>query len=141
MADANVLAKIPQRYFDAWNGRDEHALDDFFASTFVWKDPLLPSPIDNLEGAQYFMTGSWEGFSDLRFELVGGPMIDEANSRVSQTWLMTGTNDGEFAGSDPTNNKTELLGTDVWTVDDAGQVTELIACYDSVTVLRDLGMF
>lgn len=140
MADASVLAGIPQTYFAAWNARDDHALDDFFAPEFSWQDPLLPAPIDNTEGAQYFLSSTWEGFSDLHFALVGGPMIDEVNSRVSQTWLMTGTNDGDFAGSDPTNKKTELLGIDVWTVDDAGRVTELIACYDSVVVLRDLGM-
>ncbi|MGH8998872.1 MAG: ester cyclase [Acidimicrobiia bacterium] len=141
MADAQVLAKIPQVYFDAWNGRDNHALDGFYADRFTWTDPLLPGPLDSLEGAQGFLSGGWAGFSDLRFELIGGPLVDEANGRVAQTWRMLGTHDGEFPpGAPPTGKPVDIIGTDVWTVNDAGQVTELRACYDALTVMRQLGL-
>lgn len=140
-ADANTLAKICQVYFDAWNGRDNHALDTFFASSFKWIDPLLPPEgITSLEGAQGFMTGSWAGMSDLKFELVGGPMIDEANSRVAQEWTMVGTLDGEFNGIPPTNKTANLRGIDIYEVNDQGQVTAMSANYDSISLLRQFGL-
>lgn len=136
-----MLAKIPQRYFDAWNGRDGHALDDFFAPTFTWSDPMLPCPIDDVEGAQAFLATGWEGFSDIRFELIGGPLVDEQGGRVAQHWRMLGTHDGEFAGTPGSGNRCDLAGVDVFTVDTDGRVIELCACYDSITLMRQLGFF
>lgn len=140
-ADPNALAKVPQVYFDAWNGRDNHALDNFFAPTFTWVDPLLPPEgITSIEGAQGFMTATWTGMPDGKFDLIGGPMIDEANSRVSQEWRFTGTLTGEFNGIPPTNKTTVCSGIDVYSVNDAGQVTAMSANYDSATLLRGLGL-
>jgi hypothetical protein len=140
-ADAQVLAKIPQRYFEAWNGRDVHALDDFFAPKFSWIDPLLPPEgISSIEGAQGFLSASWGGMSDLKFEMIGGPMVDEANSRVAQEWRMTATLDGEFNGIAATNKSAVLLGVDIWVSDDGGRVTKMSANYDSLTLLRQFGL-
>lgn len=140
-ADANALAKVPQVYFDAWNGRDPHALDTFFAATFAWIDPLLPPEgITNLAGAQGFMSASWGGMSDLKFELIGGPMVDEANGRVAQEWRMHGTLDGEFNGIPATGKSAVLTGIDVYTVNDQGQVTAMSANYDSISLLRQFGL-
>lgn len=140
-ADAQTLAKIPHTYFEAWNGRDNHALDGFFASTFSWIDPLLPPEgITNLAGAQGFMTGTWTGFSDTHFELIGGPLVDEANGRVAQQWLFTGTFDGEFNGIPPTGKAATLPGVDTYVVGADGLVTGMQAHYDSVSLLRQVGL-
>lgn len=139
-ADTTTLATVPQRYFDAWNGRDESAIDGVLADRFAWIDPLLPAPLDSLEGAHGFMTGTWAGMSDLRFELVGGPAVDEASGRVAQEWRMLCTHDGEFNGVPATNKTVDILGTDVFTADGDGRVTEIRAYYDSVSILRQLGL-
>jgi len=136
-----MLDKIPQLYFGAWNGRDVHALDEFFASSFTWSDPMLPCPIDDVEGAQAFLASGWEGFSDISFELIGEPLVDEPGGRVAQQWRMLATHDGDFAGTPPSGNRCDLVGVDLFTVDSSGRVTELCACYDSAALMRQLGFF
>lgn len=139
--DLDQLAKVPQRYFDAWNGRDISALDDFFAPTFEWTDPMLPVPIDDIDGVHAFLETGWEGFPDIRFELLGGPLVDNTSGRVAQHWRMFATHDGEFAGTPATGNSCEITGADVFAVDANGRVTALEACYDAMTLMRELGFF
>lgn len=137
--DPKALVEVPRRYFDAWNGRDETVIDALLAPEFTWTDPLLPGPMDSVEDAHAFMTGAWAGLSDLRFELVGDPAPDEAGGRVAQEWRMLCTHDGEFNGVPATGNTVDILGTDVFTVDGDGRVTDVRAYYDSISVLRQLG--
>lgn len=139
-ADTTTLTGVPGRYFDTWNARDESAIDDLMADSFDWNDPLLPAPLENAEGARAFLTGSWAGFPDLRFELIGDPLVDEARGRVAQVWRMLGTHDGEFNGIPATGKAMDVIGTDVFTVGADGRVTEIRACYDSLTALRQLGI-
>jgi len=138
--ETTTLAAVPGRYFDTWNGRDLHAIDALLADEFQWIDPLLPGPLEDLEGAHMFYEGSWEGMPDLRFELIGGPLVDEANSRVAQEWRMLGTHTGDFLGTEATNNGVDMLGTDVFTVDADGRVTEVRAYYNAGGVLAQLGL-
>lgn len=138
--DPKVLDGVPQRYFDAWNGRDVHGLDGLLAEEFSWVDPLLPAPLVNLDGAHAFLQGSWAGLSDIRFELVGEPAVDEVGSRVAQEWRMLCTHDGAFNGIPATGKTVDILGTDVFGVDASGRVNDIRAYYDSLTVLRQLGL-
>jgi hypothetical protein len=78
--------------------------------------------------------------SDLKFEMIGGPMVDEANGRVAQEWRMTATLDGEFNGIPATNKSGVLLGVDIWVCDEGGRVTKMSANYDSLTLLRQFGL-
>jgi steroid delta-isomerase-like uncharacterized protein len=139
--EATSIAAVAERYFAAWNGRDETALDELLAPSFTWTDPLLPSPLDDLEGVHLFLSSSWDGMSDLRFELIGEPAVDHAASRVAQEWRMLATHDGDFVGAPPSGNVVDLLGTDVFTVGEDGRVFEIRAYYDSATVLRQLDLF
>lgn len=139
-ADPTVLVEVPQRYFEAWNGRDVHGLDALLADEFTWVDPLLPAPLTNLDGARAFLQGSWAGLSDLRFELVGGPALAEVGGRVAQEWRMRCTHDGEFNGIPATGKTVDILGTDIFDVDATGRICGIRAYYDSLTVLRQLGL-
>ena len=139
-ADPTVLAKVPQIYFDGWNGRDAHALDDLFATQFHWTDPLLPEALTSIEGEQFFMTATWGGLPDASFELNGGPMFDEANGRVGQQWKFTGTLTGEFNGIPPTNKSCEVIGVDVFEINSEGRIIAGGANYDSLGMLRQLGL-
>ncbi len=139
MTNTTQLAEIPVRYFEAWGGRDPHALDNFFADRFLWEDPLLPQPVTDLKGAQQFLKGSWKNFSDMRYEMIGGPMIDAVNNRVSQQWRMLATNNGELVPGKPASgNRVDVIGIDVWTVKN-GLVTHMRACYDALGLMKQIG--
>jgi len=54
---------------------------------------------------------------------------------------MTGSHQGEFPPGVPGSGKAfDLLGTDVFTVDAEGRATEIRAYYDSVGLLRQIGL-
>lgn len=136
-----VLAAYPARYFTAWDGQDIEAVAPLLADTFAWTDPLLPPEgLSTLEGAHGFFAGSWNAFPDMRFELVGEPLVDEAAGRVAQVWRMTGTHTGEFPPLPITGKAFDVTGTDVFAVDADGRATEIRAYYDSAGLMRQLGL-
>ena len=136
-----VLAAYPARYFAAWNDQEIEAVAPILAESFAWTDPLLPPEgLTNLEGAHGFFVGSWGAFPDMRFELLGEPLVDEAAGRVAQEWRMTGTHTGEFPPLPITGKPFDVKGTDVFSVDADGRATEIRAYYDSAGLMRQLGL-
>ncbi|MTD45842.1 polyketide cyclase [Conexibacter sp. W3-3-2] len=140
MTTTTLLAAYPGRYFAAWNGRDLDAVAPILADAFHWTDPLLPAPLEHLDAAHGFFTGSWGAFPDLRFELIGEPLVDEAAARVAQEWRMLGTHSGEFPPLPVTGKPFDVTGTDVFTVDEDGRATVVRAYYDALGLMRQLGL-
>ncbi|WP_131766567.1 ester cyclase [Candidatus Protofrankia californiensis] len=137
-----AVTSYPARYFAAWNGRDLEVVAGLLASRFSWVDPSLPAEITDLEGAHGFFQAGWQGFPDLRFDLVGDPLVDEATGRVAQEWRMIGTHTGEGfpPGVPPTGRAFDLPGTDVFTVDAEGRATAIHAYWDVTTLAHQLGL-
>ncbi|MEV4420334.1 nuclear transport factor 2 family protein [Patulibacter sp. NPDC049589] len=137
----DVLAAYPARYLAAWNQRDLAVALEVIHPDVHWTDPLLPGPITDHEGAGGFFQGAWTGFPDFRIEAVGEPLLDAATGRVSSEWVMTGTHTGEFPPGAPiSGNAFEVLGSDTWQVDADGRATSVHAYYDSLTLLRAIGL-
>jgi steroid delta-isomerase-like uncharacterized protein len=140
-ATISTLEDYPRRYLAAWNQRDLSIAVQVVHPDVHWIDPLLPEPVTNREGAAAFFSGGWQGFPDLRFEAVGDPLVDAENSRVACAWRMTGTHTGEFPpGAPVSGNAFEVFGTDVWDVDADGRATRVHAFYDSIVLLRAIGL-
>lgn len=131
----------PQRYFEAWNQRDIATALEVVSPQIHWTDPILPAPLTDHAGVSAFFTGAWQGFPDIKFEAVGDPLLDTSARRVSSVWCMTGTHTGEFpAGAPVSGNSFEVYGTDVWDVDVDGRATSVSAYYDSLALLRAIGL-
>jgi hypothetical protein len=137
-----LIASYPERYFAAWNGRDLAVVESILTPSFSWIDPSLPVELTEYDGARGFFGASWQRFPDLAFEALGGPLVDAAAGRVAQEWRMTGTDLGESVppGSPPTRNAFDLLGTDVFTIDEDGRATAIRAYYDAATLARQIGL-
>jgi steroid delta-isomerase-like uncharacterized protein len=137
----STLEAYPARYLAAWNQRDVAAALKVVHPKVHWVDPLLPEPLTNRDGAAAFFAGAWQGFPDLTFQPVGSPLIHSAAGRVAAEWRMTGTHTGEFPlGAPISGNGFEVFGTDVWEVDAKGQATSVHAYYDSLILLRAIGL-
>ncbi|WP_368680271.1 nuclear transport factor 2 family protein (plasmid) [Rhodococcus opacus] len=137
----STLEAYPERYLNAWNQRDIATALAVIHPKVHWEDPLLPVPLLDHDGAAGFFGGAWQGFPDLRFEAVGGPLVDAASGRVASAWRMTGTHTGEFpAGAPISGNAFAVSGTDVWEVDAEGRATSVHAYYDSLVLLRAIGL-
>lgn len=140
-----TLEGYPERYLAAWNQRDvATALATALAVVHPkvhWVDPLLPEPLADHDGAAAFFAGAWQGFPDLTFEPVGRPLVDASAGRVASEWRMTGTHTGEFPPGAPiSGNAFEVFGADVWEVDAEGRATSVHAYYDSLVLLRAIGL-
>lgn len=136
-----VLQAYPQRYFDAWNQRDIATALEVVHPKVHWVDPLAPAPMTDHEAVSGFFGGAWQGFPDIHFAMVGAPLVDPAAGRIAASWLMTGTHTGEFPPGAPiSGNAFEVPGTDVWEVDADGRATSVEAFYDSLTLLRAIGL-
>jgi steroid delta-isomerase-like uncharacterized protein len=137
----DVLEAYPQRYFDAWNQRDVATALEVIHPKIHWVDPLAPEPMTDHDAVTGFFAGAWQGFPDIRFDAVGAPLVDAAAGRVASTWRMTGTHTGEFPPGAPiSGNSFEVIGTDTWEVDPDGRATSVSAFYDSLTLLRAIGL-
>ena len=136
------LAGYPARYFAAWSQRDLATALDVIAERVDWRDPSLPEPITDHEGAAGFFTAAWAGFPDMAFIPVGDPLIDIANNRITQEWRMVGTHTGEGfpPGVPPTGRAFDVTGTDVWEVDPEGRATSVHAYWNVLTLLAQLGL-
>jgi steroid delta-isomerase-like uncharacterized protein len=140
-APADVLETYPQRYFDAWNQRDVGTALQVVHPKVHWTDPLAPAPMTDHDAVAAFFGGAWQGFPDIHFEALGRPLVDAPAGRVACTWRMTGTHTGEFPpGAPVSGNPFEVIGTDVWEVDPDGRATTVAAFYDSLTLLRAIGL-
>lgn len=137
----DVLAAYPARYCAAWSQRDIAVALETIHPEVRWVDPLLPEPFTGHAGATDFFEGAWKGFPDLHFEVVGEPLVDAANGRVSAEWVMTGTHTGEFpAGAPVSGNAFTVPGSDTWEVDADGRATSVHAYYDTLTLLKAIGL-
>jgi steroid delta-isomerase-like uncharacterized protein len=140
-ATISTLEEYPQRYLAAWNQRDLATALEVIHPEVHWVDPLLPEPVTDHAGAAAFFTGGWQGFPDLTFEAIGRPLVDAGNRRVACAWRMSGTHTGEFPPGAPiSGNAFEVLGTDVWEVGADGRATSVHAFYDSIVLLRAIGL-
>ncbi|MCU1476921.1 MAG: hypothetical protein JWQ64_1614 [Subtercola sp.] len=137
----STLQDYPARYLAAWNQRDIATALMVVHPQVHWVDPLLPQPLTDHDGAAAFFVGAWQGFPDLTFHAVGDPLVDIQAGRVAAEWRMTGTHTGEFPPGAPiSGNAFEVFGTDVWQVDADGRATSVRAYYDSLTLLRAIGL-
>jgi hypothetical protein len=137
----DVLTAYPARYCAAWSQRDVTVALGVVSADVHWVDPLLPEPFTGHEGATGFFEGAWLGFPDLAFELLGEPLVDAANNRVSAEWRMIGTHTGEFPPGAPiSGNRFDLVGSDTWEVGEDGRAVSVHAHYDTLTLLRAIGL-
>lgn len=137
---ATDLSGYPSRYFESWNRQDIDFALAAIAADVRWTDPLLPAPLTTREEARGFFTFGWAAFPDLRFEAVGGPLVDDANRTVAQEWVMTGSDSGVGYRPDvpPTGKSFAVRGTDIWTLDVNGQAKSVAAYWDSADLARQL---
>ena len=140
--DTTDLAGYPARYLAAWSQRDLATALDTIAESVLWQDPASPEPITDHASAAAFFTAAWSGFPDLQMSPVGEPLVDLANRRVAQEWRMVGTHTGEGfpPGVPPTGRPFDVVGTDVWQLDDYGRATAVDAYWNVAALLAQLGL-
>lgn len=140
--DHSTLEAYPQRYLDSWGQRDIDVALNVIAPQVDWRDPSLPEPLVDREGARGFYVAAWQGFPDMEFKPVGSPIVDVTRSRVAHEWRMIGTHTGDgFPPGVPATGKAfDVPGMDVWEVDGEGRAISVHAYWDVALLLSQLGL-
>ena len=119
IADEAANAALVRKFYQAINARSLDQLDAIVAADFLdhMADPQQPHGIEALkQSLGPFLAAS----SDLKF--VNDPVIAKGDY-VTVVDTITGTNDGEIMGMQPTKKPFEFNAIDIWRVTD-GKLAE-----------------
>src|SRR6516164_5649110 len=119
IADETANTALVRKFYQAINARSLDQLDAIVAADFLdhMADPQQPHGIEALkQSLGPFLASS----SDLKF--VNDPVIAKGDY-VTVVDTITGTNDGEIMGMQPTSKSFEFSAIDIWRVKD-GKLAE-----------------
>ncbi|MEP7353158.1 MAG: ester cyclase [Acidobacteriota bacterium] len=133
MEQSNMNLKVVQRFYDAYNKKQEAILNEIISSDYV--DYGHQPPGRGVQGAKSDYQAIASGFDDVGFD------IDEmfgSDDRVVARWTMHGTHTGQYAGLSPTQKKIEVQGVSVYRLRD-GKITETRNLADLLALFTQLG--
>ena len=122
-----------ERFYDAYNKRDEAILSEVIADDYV--DYGHEPPGRGVPGAKSDYQEITRGFADARIN------IDEmfgSDDRAVVRWTMHGTQTGPFAGVPPTQKKIAVRGISLYRLRD-GKITETRNQADLFALFTQLG--
>lgn len=135
MASDTGSRETVRRVYEATGDEFDAMLGDVLAGDVALHDPHLETIRGRDRVAAYYESFH-DAFPDVAFtveDLLGG------DDRFTVRWTAEGTHDGEFWGVEPTGNDIHLSGIDVVRVE-ADEFAEVWTVYDSVTLLRQMGV-
>jgi steroid delta-isomerase-like uncharacterized protein len=122
-----------QRFYDAYNKKQEAVLSEVIADDYV--DYGHEPPGRGLQGAKSDHQEFGRAFEDARFD------IDEmfgSDDRVVVRWTVHATHTGPFAGVSPTQKKIAVRGISLYRIRD-GKITETRNMADLLALFKQLG--
>ena len=134
IADEAANAALVRKFYEAINARSLDQLDAIVATDFMdhMADPQQPHGIEALkQSLGPFLASS----SDLKF--VNDPVIAKGDY-VTVVDTITGTNDGEIMGMQPTSKSFEFSAIDIWRVKD-GKLAEAWHVEQMLQMMMQIG--
>jgi steroid delta-isomerase-like uncharacterized protein len=122
-----------QRFYDAYNKKNEAILSEVIADDYV--DYGHEPPGRGVQGAKSDYQDIASAFADARFD------IDEifgSDDRVAVRWTLHATHTGPFAGLSPTQKKATVRGISLYRLRD-GKITETRNQADLLALFTQLG--
>ena len=124
---------VVQRFYDAYNKKQEAILNEVIADDYV--DYGHQPPGRGVQGAKSDHQDIARGFEDAHFD------IDEmfgSDDRVAVRWTLHATHTGPFAGVSPTRKKIAVHGISFYRLRD-GKITETRNLADLLALFTQLG--
>ena len=133
MEKSKTNLNVVQRFYDAYNKKQEAILNEVIADDYV--DYGHQPPGRGVQGAKSDHQDFTRAFADSRFD------IDEmfgADDRVAVRWTVHATHTGPFVGFSPTQKKIEVHGISLYRLRD-GKITETRNQADLLALFKQLG--
>ena len=133
MEKSKTNVNVVQRFYDAYNNKNEAILNEVIADDYV--DYGHQPPGRGVQGAKSDHEDIARAFEDARFD------IDEmfgSDDRVVVRWTLHATHTGPFAGLSPTQKKIVVRGISLYRLRD-GKITETRNLADLLALFTQLG--
>jgi steroid delta-isomerase-like uncharacterized protein len=133
MENSRTNLNVVQRFYDAYNKKQDAILNEVIASDYV--DYGHQPPGRGVQGAKSDHQDFTRAFEDARFD------IDEmfgSDDRVVVRWTLHATHTGPFAGLSPTKKKAVVRGISLYRLRD-GKITETRNLADLLALFTQLG--
>jgi len=130
-----VSSELIDRFLAGWS-HNLPTLMTVFTDDIVYYDTPLQAQLNGREELRNFAEAFFATFPDVEFTLAGPPI--QSGNRAAVAWRVTGTQQGEFLGIPPSNQKMDLMGVSMMEVQD-GKVVRNSDFWDMATLLRQIG--
>jgi len=133
-ADEAANAALARKFYEAINSRNLDALDAIVSKDFL--DHMGdPQQAHGVEGLKQSLSPFLASSSDLKF--VNDPVIAKGDY-VTVVDTISGTNDGEMMGMQPTKKQFEFNAIDIWRVKD-GKLAEAWHVEQMLQMMMQIG--
>jgi steroid delta-isomerase-like uncharacterized protein len=138
--DLTFVEDFAESWLDAWNSQSAEKLFALMADDIVYDDAAWPTTMHGHTEVQPFLEHTWRAFPDLRFELVGSPLLAADEPRAAFYWRGYATHAGPIdpPGLAPTGKRMEIEGADFHEYRD-GKLARLQIVFDMARAMRQLG--
>lgn len=127
---------IHRRVWEEFRGQGKMELaDELLAPDFVDHDPNNPEDYRTPEGAKEELVGYRTAFPDMSVTV---SEQEAEGDKVTTSWTVTGTHDGDLMGIAPTGKKVEINGKTVARIE-GDKVAEEWHEWDQADLLRQVG--
>jgi steroid delta-isomerase-like uncharacterized protein len=130
-----MTTALMQRWTEVWNEGKLDVLDEICTEDVVFGATLIPET-RGCEGIRKAVTATRAGFPDVRYSLLGEPVVH--GDRWSCRWTMSGTHKGDFMGVAPTGKYVTYVGMTTYRVR-GGKIAEYWSDWDALSLMQQLG--
>ena len=139
--DREFVEDFGQRWIGAWNSHEPQRVLDLMTEDIVYDDSAWPKTMRGHADVREFLEHTWRAFPDMRFEVVGGLLLDPEASRAAWHWRCVATHTGPIdpPGFEPTGKRMEIQGVDLHEYRD-GRIGRLTIIFNQLEAVAQLGL-
>ncbi len=132
---------LANRFINAWNSRDPAAILTFAAQDVEFRAPPLGPVRRGRQELREWLETVFRALPDVRFEMVGEPLVSLDSSRVAIEWKLEGTFTGPYEppGFAPTGQRLRDHGVSVLELNEDGEIRYWLMPSDMMGVGRQMG--
>jgi steroid delta-isomerase-like uncharacterized protein len=139
--DREFVDDFVSRWIEAWNSHEPERVLDLMTEDIVYDDSAWPTTMRGHADVREFLEHTWRAFPDLRFEQLGGLLLDPDAPRAAGHWRGFATNSGPIdpPGLAPTGRTMEVHGVDLHEYRD-GKLARLTIVFNNADAFVQLGL-
>lgn len=129
---SNTNLDVALKFYEVYNAHNLDLLDEILGADYVGH--VNAHDIKGAEAAKGFIGGFIKGIPDANYKVVE-TLVNE--NKVITRWICTGTQTGNFFGSEPTGKAIDVTGITIFEIIE-GKINQLWNNWDQFTLVQQL---